>query len=192
MRLSKNKKSIAFFTFLGFIALIALFFWKLDIKERSLSNAFTIFGTYLSLIGILISISQIQDVASINESTKKAIDDSIHRLNQLVVIADLSKAIKIIEEVQQFIQQHNYPIALIRMKDLKTILIQAKHNEDVLTNFNTTLFEINVNELIKDIFKLEEYILGVRNRNFNISKISKNLGALSTILTIVETKLKNN
>jgi len=192
MRLSKNKKSIAFFTFLGFITLIALFFWKLDTKERSLSNAFTIFGTYLSLIGILISISQIQDVASINESTKQAIDDSIHRLNQLVVIADLSKAIKIIEEIQQFIQQHNYPIALIRMKDLKTILIQAKHNQDVLTNFNTTLFEINVNELIKDIFKLEEYILGVRNRNFNISKISKNLGALSTILTIVETKLKNN
>ena len=75
MRLSKNKKSIAFFTFLGFITLIALFFWKLDIKERSLSNVFTIFGTYLSLIGILISISQIQDVASINESTKKAIDD---------------------------------------------------------------------------------------------------------------------
>ena len=78
------------------------------------------------------------------------------------------------------------------MKDLKTILIQAKHHEDELMNINTTLFEINVNELIKDIFRLEDYILGVRNRNFNISKISKNLGALSTILTIVETKLKNN
>lgn len=192
MRLSQNKKSITIITFVGFISLLALYFWKLDAIERNLSNAFTIFGTYLSLIGILISISQIQDVASINESTKQAIDESIHRLNQLVVVADLSKAIKIIEEIQQFIQQQNYPIALIRMKDLKSILIQAKHHENELLNINTTLFEINVNELIKDIFRLEDYILGVRNRNFNISKISKNLGALSTILTIVETKLKNN
>jgi len=187
-----NRNWVKFFFVVGFLATFFLFTFLLKHAERTFSNGVTIFGTYLSLFGIIISYLQIKSVKDTNELTKQAIADSLQRLNQLVVIADLSKAIKIIEEIQLFIQQQNYPIALIRMKDLKTIIIQAKHHEDELMNINTTLFEINVNELIKDIFRLEDYILGVRNRNFNVSKISKNLGALSTILTIVEIKLKNN
>jgi hypothetical protein len=187
-----NRNWVKFFFVVGFLATFFLFTFLLKHDERTFSNGVTIFGTYLSLFGIIISYLQIKSVKDTNELTKQAIADSLQRLNQLVVIADLSKAIKIIEEIQLFIQQQNYPIALIRMKDLKTIIIQAKHHEDELMNINTTLFEINVNELIKDIFRLEDYILGVRNRNFNVSKISKNLGALSTILTIVEIKLKNN
>jgi hypothetical protein len=192
MRLLQYRHITKIYFIFGLLVASIVFIVVIEPKDRSFINGITIFGTYLSLFGIIISYLQIKSFKVIDEETKQAIADSLQRLNQLVVIADLSKAIKIIEEIQLFIQQQNYPIALIRMKDLKTIIIQAKHHEDELMNINTTLFEINVNELIKDIFRLEDYILGVRNRNFNVSKISKNLGALSTILTIVEIKLKNN
>ena len=115
---------------LGLLLVGLLYFVFFDQKDQNMINGITVLGTYLSLLGIVISYFQIKSVKDINEKTKTAIEISLQRLNQLVVVADLSKAIKIIEEIQQFIQQKNYAIVLIRMKDLKSILIQAKHNEE--------------------------------------------------------------
>lgn len=176
---------------LGLLLVGLLYFVFFDQKDQNMINGITVLGTYLSLLGIVISYFQIKSVKDINEKTKTAIEKSLQRLNQLVVVADLSKAIKIIEEIQQFIQQKNYAIVLIRMKDLKSILIQAKHNEEANKLIEYESFCINLNELIVDIKNMHEFTTGYKKTNLNFSKIANHLEDLSTTLTAFEHKLKN-
>jgi hypothetical protein len=187
--LYRNKTRSIFM--LGLLLVGLLYFVFFDQKDQNMINGITVLGTYLSLLGIVISYFQIKSVKDINEKTKTAIEKSLQRLNQLVVVADLSKAIKIIEEIQQFIQQKNYAIVLIRMKDLKSILIQAKHNEEANKLIEYESFCINLNELIVDIKNMHEFTTGYKKTNLNFSKIANHLEDLSTTLTAFEHKLKN-
>ncbi|MFN5942510.1 MAG: hypothetical protein ACK44S_04915 [Bacteroidota bacterium] len=187
--LYRNKTRSIFM--LGLLLVGLLYFVFFDQKDQNMINGITVLGTYLSLLGIVISYFQIKSVKDINEKTKTAIEKSLQRLNQLVVVADLSKAIKIIEEIQQFIQQKNYAIVLIRMKDLKSILIQAKHNEEANKLIEYESFCINLNELIVDIKNMHEFTTGYKKTNLNFSKITNHLEDLSTTLTAFEHKLKN-
>jgi len=187
--LYRNKTRSIFM--LGLLLVGLLYFVFFDQKDQNMINGITVLGTYLSLLGIVISYFQIKSVKDINEKTKTAIEKSLQRLNQLVVVADLSKAIKIIEEIQQFIQQKNYAIVLIRMKDLKSILIQAKHNEEANKLIEYESFCINLNELIVDIKNMHEFTTGYKKTSLNFSKIANHLEDLSTTLTAFEHKLKN-
>jgi hypothetical protein len=187
--LYRNKTRSIFM--LGLLLVGLLYFVFFDQKDQNMINGITVLGTYLSLLGIVISYFQIKSVKDINEKTKTAIEKSLQRLNQLVVVADLSKAIKIIEEIQQFILQKNYAIVLIRMKDLKSILIQAKHNEEANKLIEYESFCINLNELIVDIKNMHEFTTGYKKTSLNFSKIANHLEDLSTTLTAFEHKLKN-
>jgi hypothetical protein len=187
--LYRNKTRSIFM--LGLLLVGLLYFVFFDQKDQNMINGITVLGTYLSLLGIVISYFQIKSVKDINEKTKTAIEESLQRLNQLVVVADLSKAIKIIDEIQQYIVHEYYQIALIRMKDLKSILIQAKHNEEANKLIEYESFCINLNELIVDIKNMHEFTTGYKKTSLNFSKIANHLEDLSTTLTAFEHKLKN-
>jgi hypothetical protein len=187
--LYRNKTRSIFM--LGLLLVGLLYFVFFDQKDQNMINGITVLGTYLSLLGIVISYFQIKSVKDINEKTKTAIEKSLQRLNQLVVVADLSKAIKIIDEIQQYIVHEYYQIALIRMKDLKSILIQAKHNEEANKLIEYESFCINLNELIVDIKNMHEFTTGYKKTSLNFSKIANHLEDLSTTLTAFEHKLKN-
>jgi hypothetical protein len=187
--LYRNKTRSIFI--LGLLLVGLLYFVFFDQKDQNMINGITVLGTYLSLLGIVISYFQIKSVKDINEKTKTAIEKSLQRLNQLVVVADLSKAIKIIDEIQQYIVHEYYQIALIRMKDLKSILIQAKHNEEANKLIEYESFCINLNELIVDIKNMHEFTTGYKKTSLNFSKIANHLEDLSTTLTAFEHKLKN-
>ena len=168
--LYRNKTRSIFM--LGLLLVGLLYFVFFDQKDQNMINGITVLGTYLSLLGIVISYFQIKSVKDINEKTKTAIEKSLQRLNQLVVVADLSKAIKIIDEIQQYIVHEYYQIALIRMKDLKSILIQAKHNEEANKLIEYESFCINLNELIVDIKNMHEFTTGYKKTSLNFSKIA--------------------
>jgi hypothetical protein len=191
MRLLQYRHITKIYFIFGLLVASIVFIVVIEPKDRIFINGITIFGTYLSLFGIIISYLQIKSFKVIDEETKKNIVQSLQRLNQLVVVADLSKAIKIIEEIQQFIQQHNYPIVLIRMKDLKSILIQAAHNDEANKLEEYDSFCGNLNELKADIRNMHEYITGYKKNGLNFSKITNHLEELSTTLTAFEHKLKN-
>ena len=147
MRLLQYRHITKIYFIFGLLVASIVFIVVIEPKDQNIINGITVFGTYLSLFGIIISYLQIKSFKVINEETKVAIKESLQRLNQLVVVADLSKAVKIIEEIQQFIQQHNYPVVLIRMKDLKSILIQAAHNDEANKLEEYDSFCGNLNEL---------------------------------------------
>ena len=177
------------FFFVGGTFIIVLIFINLESSQKTVANAFTLFGTYLSLYGILIAYLQIQSIKETSEKTKRAVEESSNRINQILSVSDLSKSNKVIQEIQYFLQNDKVELALLRMKDLKAILIQIKFNEDLIEYTENNLYNQNITDLGADINNLHDQITGAK-KGINFSKVNQNLERLSTILAELENKLK--
>lgn len=77
----------------------------------------------------------------------------------------------------------------MRMKDLKSILIQVKYNDDLLEYTNNGLYNQNITDLGSDINNLHDLITGIK-KGVNFSRLNQNLENLATTLTEFENKLK--
>lgn len=169
--------------------IIGIVFFYLPDDDKTIVNSFTLFGTFLSLFGLAIAYIQIQSINKTSEQTKLAIEKSLQRINQILSVSELSKATKTIQEVQSFILQNKHEIALMRMKDLKSILIQVKYNEDLLEYTDNGLYNQNITDLGSDITNLHDLITG-NKKGLNFSRLNQNLENLGTTLTEFENKLK--
>lgn len=188
MKLSTNQKyTITFFIIGNFI--ISLIYFNLHEDLKNIVNFFTIYGTFASLFGILLAYIQIQNLNQMSKQTKDAVDKSLVRINQVLSVSELSRANKIVQEIQTSIIHSKYEISLLRMKDLKQILIQIKYNVELNSYTNTKTYNQNITDISIDINNINDFILG-NKKNVNFSKVSSNLENLATILSDFENKLK--
>lgn len=165
-----------------------VFYW-LPNKDKTVVNAFTLFGTFFSLFGLAVAYIQIQSINKTSKQTKLAVEKSLLRINQVLSVSELSKANKTIQEIQSFLLHQKHEIALMRMKDLKSILIQVKYNEDLTEYTNNRLYNQNITDLGSDINNLHDLIIG-NKKGVNFSRLNQNLENFATTLTDFENKLK--
>jgi hypothetical protein len=182
-----NVWKISFLVGTGIICLIFVF---LPIDQKSVVNAFTLFGTFISIFGLTLAFKQIKSVNEVNEKTKKAIEKSLLRINQILSISDLSKANKIIQEIQTALISNKLEIVLLRMRDLKTILIQVKYNEDLDEYIIATNYNQNITDIASDINNVHYEIIN-NNQRINVHRIHQTLEKIATILSDFENKLKH-
>jgi hypothetical protein len=169
--------------------MISILFYLLEDKDKTTVNGFTLFGTYFSLYGLAIAYLQIQSINQTSRQTKIAVEKSLLRITQVLSVSDLSRANKTIQEIQSFIIQEKYEIALMRMKDLKGILIQVKYNEELVEYTSDYVYNQNVTDLGNDINNLHDLIVGTK-KGLNFSRLNQNLENIATTLTEFENKLK--
>lgn len=160
-------------------------------KSKILLNYISVIGTFASVFGLLIAYLQILSLKSTSKSIGKAVQSSTHRINTIFSIADLAKSKKIIEEVQLMLQNDIYHAGVLRLKDLKELLIQAKYNEDLqkltqLQEYKSIIIDTGI-----DITTLNNYILKVKS-TINKSKIISNLEQTRTKIIEFENELKYN
>ncbi|WP_133054009.1 hypothetical protein, partial [Niastella yeongjuensis] len=173
MQNEANKyRALALWSFIIGILITTLIFICLDKEERTVPNGFTIFGTFFSIFGLMIAFIQIKSLRESSEETKIAIDNSITRINQVLSVSDLSKSTKLIHEIQGFLQNNKLEMALIRMKDLKAVLIQVKYNEDLLEYTHDSRYNQNITGLGADISNLHDEISGIK-KGINLSMLNK-------------------
>jgi hypothetical protein len=188
MNLSDSQKKTILVFGLGTIAVLCLFYF-LESKDKTLVNFFTLFGTFASLFGLWLAYMQILSLKISNDATKLAVDKSLNRINQVLSVSELSKANKIIQEIQSSNINNKHELSLLRMKDLKHILIQIKFNTELNIYTETNTYNKNITDLSIDISNLNDFILGTK-RGVNFSKLNSNLEELSTTLSEFENKLK--
>lgn len=187
--LSENQIKMILSFIVGVI-LIGFVFFTLKDTEQTVVNFFTLFGTFLSLFGLGVAYIQILDIKNINEGIQLAVSDSLKRINQVLSVSELSKANKIIQEIQTSNLNQKYEISLLRMKDLKHILIQIKSNAELNIYTETDVYNNNITDLNIDINNLNFLVLGKKKNGVNSTKLNSNLEELSTILSEFENKLK--
>ena len=188
MELSKYKNWVILIFIIGTLIISVVFFLISD-SEQTVVNAFTLFGTFFSLFGLVIAYIQIHSINKTSKYTKFAVEKSLLRINQVLSVSELSKANKVIQEIQYYLIQQKHEIALLRMKDLKSILIQVKYNNDLTEYANDRVYNRNITDIGSDISNLNDLIIGVK-KELNFSRLNQNLENLATILTEFENKLK--
>ncbi|MFH6963575.1 hypothetical protein ACHRVK_14365 [Flavobacterium plurextorum] len=189
MRLSDNQKNSIIIFIIGLGLTISLFYYFLEVKNRTILNFLSLFGTFTSLYGLWLAYEQILSLKKSSEETKNAVIDSLKKIDQILSVSELSKANKIIQEIQTSNSNSKHELSLLRMRDLKNILIQIKYNKDLNSYTETGLYIQNIADLSIDINNLNDLIIG-KKKGINSSKLNSNLEHLATTLSEFENKLK--
>ncbi len=187
----KYYKTISIFLFIIGILGASIVILVLPKESRTILNYISVIGTFASVFGLIIAYLQILSLKNTSESIETAVDSSIYRLNTLLSVSELAKSKKLIEEIQIMLQHDSYEAALIRLKDLKELLIQTKFNIDLQKPTNTREYKnIIVNTGI-DINTISDFIFKVKDK---ISKIDiiNNLEVTRTKIIEFENELKYN
>lgn len=188
MNLSKAQIFTILFFVVGFLGLY-IYYQNLDSQLKNSLNLISILGSYLSLFGIIMSFYQIYDLKEINDRTQKEVNQSLTKINNILSISELSKSLKVIDEIQNCLRNSKNEIGLIRMKDLKYILIQIKQNKDLEQHTNNEEYSQFIVDLSIDISNLSDNILKPQ-KSINITKVNSNLENIATKLIELENKLK--
>ena len=96
---------------------------------------------------------------------------------------------KIVDEIQNSLRSNKNEVALIRMKDLKYILIQIKHNKALEIYTSNDEYSDLLVDLSIDISNLSDNIFRP-HKNINVTKVNLNLEKISTKFSELENKLK--
>lgn len=188
MKLSNIQKITITFFIIGLLIIVILYY-NLNETEKNIVNFVSIFGTFLSFFGIVFAFLQLENLKEINNNTNTEVKKSISRVNDILSISELSKGVKIIQEIQASIHNKKYELSLIRMKDLKHILIQTKHNSKLIELTKNIEYEDSIMNLSIDINNVSDSLLK-SNKTVNYSKVNSNLEGLSTKISELENKLK--
>jgi len=172
----------------GLVLMILLFLF-LRPTERTILNFFTLFGTFATLFGLWIAYQQIQSIKETTQKTKQAVEQSLSRITQILSVSDLSKATKIIHEIQNYNLHQQNESALMRMKDLKAILISVKYNNELCILTSVVNYSQLITDLSIDINNINDFLLG-NKKGVNYSKINQNLTAIENVFSEFENKLK--
>jgi len=188
MKLS-SKQIIAISSFVILSLVVIIIFSKLKSDQQTVVNFFTLYGTFASVFGICITYLQIKSVKEANEGTELAIWQSLKRTNQLLSVAEISKSIKVINEIQNYISYKKYDLALIRLRDLKFSLIQNKYNNELESIIETEGYKKLITNLGVDISNIDN-LISTGREGIDFNKVKRNLATIETILSEFENKLK--
>jgi len=121
-------KKPTIYIFVAGLILSYLFYIKIiPENNRNEINLMSVFGTYLSVFGIIIAYIQILSIKQETIKTQNAIKSSLDQVRRVLSISELSKTKKLIEEIQQYLQNDKFDASSLRMHDLKENLIQNKY-----------------------------------------------------------------
>lgn len=162
-------------------------FLKLWRDGRSLLEIISAVGSIASLFGLIIAILQIQSVKVISVATQRAVADTKAQLVQNISISDLAQAIKLIEQIQEYLGYSKFELAYVRLQDLRVLLIQfvAAHS---IEEYEREEYE----NLLKDIgiHSVNLYDAVYKDKVIRVSGINKTLHKALEILIASENQLK--
>ncbi len=156
---------------------------------KNIVNYISITGTFSSVYGILVAYAQIMSVRETAENTKLKIEKSNKRVMKILSVSDLSKAIKIIPEIQNYLSADKDESALMRLKDLKGILLNLKFIKDIEELTSDEKFVDALNELSIHSANLSKAMMGTKT-GLNKSKIISDLDNIENQLNEFEGYLK--
>jgi hypothetical protein len=158
--------------------------------NSDLVNWISIFGSLLSLIGVIIALIQIYKTRRAAEAAKDASIQTQKAISRNLLLSDVSICTRNIEEIKQFVRIERYEAALIRVTDLISQLIQIREMLDRAKQVYQIEFEERLSQL-SIIRKDFEKKLAKSSVKINAVQINSQLAEISDELNklIGETKI---
>lgn len=146
-----------------------------------------ILGGVASVIGLLIVFFQVKTVKNISLETKNSIF-------KLISLSDVTKSIKLIQEIQNYNRLLKFEIVFIKLQELKHYLIEYKSDEHFVNlgmdkKIKRFLVDIDIN-----IQELEGYMNSNNNtkNEMDITKVNILLEQVSNLLIESQSYIKRN
>lgn len=178
-----------FITIISILLMIVLII-SLPQTKREITSYVSIVGTISSIAGLIFAYMQILSLKQTSVEIEKAVSQSSKRLNTLLSVSDLGKSKKIIEEIQLMLQNDKISAALVRLKDLKELLIQAKNNDNLILNNQEVDYRSMIKETGINIQTLHDHVFNVK-KDFNKIHIISDLEETKTNIIEIESYIKN-
>lgn len=185
-----NNRFFSAIVFLIGALLFISFYNYLDSKDKGPLTIISLFGTLFSLLGIFLTFLQIRSIKQTAVETKIAIDNYSSRFNFIITITEITKGSKVINEIETYLFDRKHELALLRMKELKDLLIKLRANQDFSKEINQKRFRDSIRYLSVDINNIKNGLLDSKDR-VDYILISQHLEGLATLLVEHENKLKN-
>jgi len=181
-----SKTKIGIRVIIVFVLCIITYFFR---DKLNIITYISIIGSYASLFGIWISYEQIKSVKDISKITQQSIEKNLSEVNLYLSYSDISKTIKIIYEIENYILISKLEPALIRMRDLKLALIQISQNSRLIKEDDKKkLLTTHITNLGIDIANVYSHIKDQGELDPKV--INQNLENATTYLAELESKLK--
>lgn len=151
----------------------------------------SLIGNIASIAGILFAVYQILKIKSNSELTKIAIEETRHDIERIFSIADLTKSNEAIKLIQDSIATTKYEIALLRLQELKLMIIEFKEIPLLdVGDFKQRISDIII-KLGVDIISLHNCVISTDSR-FRPEIVLEHLESTSEMLTEIKSKLKHS
>lgn len=157
-------------------------------------NIIGVVGSFLSLIGVIIAIWQINKTKRIAQAAKDASDRTQKIISRNLLLSDVSTCTKNLEEIKTYVRIERYEASLIRVNDLISALVQIHQrlsgtDQVIPFEFEEMLSQLSIvrEEFEKKVNKDSARINNVQI-NLRLSEISDDLNKLigGTIMIIEE------
>lgn len=169
--------------------LLLLIYWQFPDKDKSLGNAFTVFGTYASVFGIVATYVQVLSLNEMNRKIQAEIENTRRQNENLGGLLDYNGSVKLVQEIQLYLRMDKLESAILRLKDLKLVMIHINHHSAVRAYAHERGYEGIMADMNQDISAINDEILGVK-KGLSRSSISQNLDRVEELMIGVQTKLR--
>lgn len=138
---------------------------------------------YVSFISAIVSVAgfilTLWQVWGIKKKISDAAEDARKRLREVLDLSQISKTIKLIEQIQANANSRKWDLAMSQMQELHSVLIQISSKED-LRKFVRDDFDTGLMTMPSNMNKINELCKGTRNDDLrtlflDLQKIKDNL-----------------
>jgi len=147
-----------------FLSLLVLTLFQVEHLDEKWFRVFSIFGILASALGLFIVVIQIFALKSISQFTRETAENTRNRIISFLHASDISKSIKIIQEIQIYNRIKKFEISILRMQELKYSLVQIKNNSKFEEMIKVTDFSNHITDLSININSVEKELQ--RQTNF--------------------------
>jgi hypothetical protein len=158
------------------------------VDKNALGFYITIFSSLITIFGFVITIIQIIKTKKISRAAYSAASEAKTVIKNTIVISDLSKRVKSIQEIQNDIVNEKNDAAFLRTKDLihalieiRQLVLSMKYDESNIITKMITQLGVLRRQLEEAIYKREKV---------EVLKINQKLSELEIELSELTTKIK--
>ena len=189
----RNINRITLLLAIAAILACAVLWIKLARDGKPLTETISAVGSVASVIALIIAIVQIIAVKKTAVATQQAVEQTKNQLLLNTSISDLSKAIKLTEQIQTYLGSTKFEIAHLKLQELRILLVQFKGsalfvNQTDPVRYSSLLKEIGIHiiNLYNAVFRAK--VIQIASVNKTLENVIETLVAVEQKLTLMENK----
>jgi hypothetical protein len=165
------------------------YYLKSDTIDTKYLGTIIFSGTLASIFGFIIVLVQISRLQNISSVIQDATIATKNEIMSFLFVSDLSKSIKLAQEIQNYNRHKKFELSIIRMQELKYSLIQIKNDPRLSNLIEIKIYNDLIGKISIDISGLDKEVQG-KQASIDTIKMNDFMEVIQDKLVDLDTKLK--